>query len=474
VGGSIASFEEAGEIAADIALAALSGSNGAAMPVVIDQVPAFHVDARVMNVLRMDLDRLPAEAIVHFQAPSIWEQHRSMLLTGIAAISMQAVLIVALLIQRHRRRTAEELLSQTNEYMEVAANSARLGIWLWVPSLDQIWMTSYCRQMLGIAENVELDLDLFLRRLAGDRRDHVRSDMMAAALSNATFEREFKVTDRSGAKRWLAAIGYGKQRGRECTLTGTLVDVTDRKIAQIDAEQQRQQIIHLTRVAVLGELSGALAHELKQPLTAILTNAQIARRLILRSPPDLAEVQEILSDIVEDDHRAAVVLDKLRGMIRKQQPDYGEIVLSQVVDDVLTLVHSDLVERRVLVATRLPTDLPAARGDRVQMQQVLINLIQNACDAMTDAGAEHRIVLAAEQNGDDKVTVTVADSGGGLPAELNGSLFEPFITTKPQGLGLGLAICQSILAAHGGEIWCANNPGGGAIFGFSLPVYGRG
>jgi C4-dicarboxylate-specific signal transduction histidine kinase len=328
--------------------------------------------------------------------------------------------------------------------------------------------------MLGIAENVELDLDLFLRRLAGDRRDHVRSDMMAAALSNATFEQEFKVTDRSGAKRWLAAIGYGKPRGRECTLTGTLVDVTDRKIAQIDAEQQRQQIIHLTRVAVLGELSGALAHELKQPLTAILTNAQIARRLILRSPPDLAEVQEILSDIVEDDHRAAVVLDKLRGMIRKQQPDYGEIVLSQVVDDVLTLVHSDLVERRVLVATRLPTDLPAARGDRVQMQQVLINLIQNACDAMTDAGAEHRIVLAAEQNGDDKVTVTVADSGGGLPAELNGSLFEPFITTKPQGLGLGLAICQSILAAHGGEIWCANNPGGGAIFGFSLPVYGRG
>src|SRR5262249_49441130 len=144
-----------------------------------------------------------------------------------------------------------------------------------------------------------------------------------------------------------------------------------------------------------------------------------------------------------------------------------------VIDDVLTLVHSDLVERRVSVATQLAADLPEARGDRVQMQQVLINLIQNACDAMADSGIEHRILLATEQSGEDRVSLTVTDNGNGLPDELNGSLFEPFVTTKPKGLGLGLAICHSILASHGGEIWCANNPGGGATFGFSLPMYGR-
>lgn len=335
-------------------------------------------------------------------------------------------------------------------------------------------MTPHCRKMLAIGEGADIDLELFLRSLAGRKADRARSVLTGAMQANGSFRREFRTNSGSGRTLWLSAAGRCIRHGTQALLIGTLLDVSDRKMAELDAEQQRRQIIHLTRVAVLGELSGSLAHELNQPLTAILSNAQTAQRLIARGSYNVAELQEILEDIVEDNHRAGAVLNGLRTLIRKEDAQYESLDINQVVADVLHLVHSDLIERQIQVRTEFGDDLPTARGDRVQIQQVLINLIRNACDAMS-AGSErpNRLVLATERDGHDRLSVAVADTGSGVPENLHDRLFEPFVTTKAQGLGLGLTISRSILSAHDGKIWCENNASGGAIFRFSLPAFQR-
>jgi C4-dicarboxylate-specific signal transduction histidine kinase len=239
----------------------------------------------------------------------------------------------------------------------------------------------------------------------------------------------------------------------------------------MEIEQRRKEVTHLTRVAILGELSGALAHELNQPLTAILSNAQAAQRLLARAPIDLAELGEILKDIVTDDIRAGEVIARLRALLRKEEANLQPLDLNEVTTEVLALARSELIERHVAVSTRLAPGLPRARGDRVQLQQVMLNLLLNACEAMSANEPAKRILTASTvRDGEGLLLVAIADRGSGIPPDAADRLFEPFFTTKPHGLGLGLSICRSIIAAHGGRLWADNNPDGGATFTFALPT----
>jgi signal transduction histidine kinase len=257
------------------------------------------------------------------------------------------------------------------------------------------------------------------------------------------------------------------EEGRERT--------NERKRAELELQEQRRELTHLSRVAILGELSGALAHELNQPLTAILSNAQAAQRLLTQESPDLPEVGAILNDIVDEDKRAGEVIRRLRALLKKGETQLQAIDLCAVTGEVLDLAHADFVTRGVLVNNHLPADLPAVRGDRVQLQQVLLNLIVNACDAMVASEpSRRRLIITAAPDGNDMVQVAIADCGSGIPADRIDRLFEPFFTTKEQGLGLGLAICRSIVAAHGGRLWAANNVEGGATFWLTLPVLNGG
>jgi two-component system sensor kinase FixL len=247
----------------------------------------------------------------------------------------------------------------------------------------------------------------------------------------------------------------------------SVVDVSERR----QVEEQRRELTHLSRVAILGELSGALAHELNQPLTAILSNAQAAQRLLAREPLDLTEVREILADIVAEDKRAGEVIRRLRALLKKGETQLQALDLNTVTSEVLDLAHADFVTRGVIVSSNLTADLPAVRGDRVQLQQVVLNLIVNACDAMiVSAPSERKLRIAATPNGNGMVQLSIADSGCGIPAEKPERLFQPFFTTKEQGMGLGLAICRSIVAAHGGQLWAVNNPDRGATFCLTLPA----
>lgn len=248
-------------------------------------------------------------------------------------------------------------------------------------------------------------------------------------------------------------------------------DITRRKQAELESEQQRQELAHLTRVGILGELSGALAHELSQPLTAILSNAQAVQRYLAHEPLDLAELHAALKDIVDADKRAGDVIHRLRAMLKKGEAQLRPLDLNSVAGEVLDLAHSDFVAREVTVASKFAPDLPLVRGDRVQLQQVLLNLIMNGCEAMNDTDPKGRVLAIATASDDDgTVEVRVGDRGGGIPPDLRDRLFEPFVTTKKHGLGLGLSICRSIVAAHGGRIKVASNPDQGSTFSVSLPV----
>ena len=235
---------------------------------------------------------------------------------------------------------------------------------------------------------------------------------------------------------------------------------------------QRDELAHLSRVALLAELSGSLAHELNQPLTAILSNAQAAARFLEHVPPNLEEVRDGLANIVESDKRAGEVIRRLRALLRKERSDYGYLDINEVVLDVLRIIRSDLLNRSVEAALHLAEDLPRVYGDKVQLQQVLLNLIMNASDAMAGVSHGRELSIRTELASSDRVTVSVSDVGKGIAADDIESIFSPFVTSKQDGLGLGLAVCRTIINAHAGSLWAANNAGPGATVSFSLPVNG--
>jgi two-component system sensor kinase FixL len=250
----------------------------------------------------------------------------------------------------------------------------------------------------------------------------------------------------------------------------SIVDITERRDFERATARQRDELAHLSRVAMLGELSGSLAHELNQPLTAILSNAQAAQRFLAHNPPRLDKLSEILADIVKSDRRAGAVIQRLRSLLRKEEAQRQSLDLNEVVDESLRLMRSDLLNRHVMVSAELAEALSTVNGDRNQLQQVLLNLVINGCDAMDSEAADRRLVVTTRATERGNIEFSVADNGAGIPSADLDRIFEPFVTTKAHGLGLGLAICRSIVEAHGGRLWATNNEGRGATLHCELPA----
>ena len=252
----------------------------------------------------------------------------------------------------------------------------------------------------------------------------------------------------------------------------SIIDITQRKQSELEAARQRYDLTHLARVNTLGELSSSLAHELTHPLTAILSNAQAAQRFLDADDVDLNEIREIVDDIVTEDQRASEVIYGLRALLKKGEPQKhcDDVDLNEVIRDVRKLMRSDLVNRNVTMDTDLAQNLPPVVGDRVQLQQVLFNLVLNACEAMKDNDPSERRLLVASKWDNSAVRVSVIDHGRGIPEEKMEQVFERFFTTKKQGMGLGLSICRTIIDAHRGKIWATNNAGSGATFHFRVPI----
>ncbi len=473
VGGYVESFEAIGREAARIGLRILAGDPPESMPPGRVETQAFMVDWRQLRRWGLDETRLPPGTIVRFEQPSLWQQYRREILAVIAVVTLQSAFIVALLLQARRRQRAEESLRESEErYRDVVEAQTDL-ICRYLPDTTLTFVNEpYCRYFGR--SRAELVGTKFIDLVPEPERGAALRYVESIIASPRAEPYEHQVLRPDGSTGWLQWMAHAIRdgNGQAVEFQGIGRDITELKRAQMEAQERRAEVTHLTRVAILGELSGALAHELNQPLTAILSNAQAAQRLLARPSVDLVEVGEILEDIVTDDQRAGEVIARLRALMKKGEASFQPLDLNDAATEALALTRSELIERHVAVTTRLTPGLPGARADRVQVQQVLLNLLLNACEAMGANGpAERMLTVSTTLNGDGLLLVSIADRGSGIRPDAAERLFEPFFTTKPHGLGLGLSICRSIIAAHGGRLWADNNPDRGATFTFALPSW---
>ena len=371
--------------------------------------------------------------------------------------------------------TKDEALRQSEERMRLAAAAVNLGIWEWHLATNEIWATNARRAVLGWPSTGKVTFEDFMSQVHPDDRSRIRQTINDAVRDTKDYESEYRLVLPDGIVRWMSTRGSIQfdSEGKPSRLLGISIDITARKQAELDAQRGRAELSHLSRVALMGEMSASIAHELNQPLSGILSNAAAGQRFIDRGDVDLREVRELLGDIVSDGRRASDVVRGIRGMVKKQQLARRSVNLNEVVMDAWRMASSDALLHSCQLETSLDPNLPAIDGDPVQLQQVLLNLAINAFDAMRDTPASKRKVLIATQsNGDGTVRTSVRDYGVGVPEEMQDRLFDPFFSTKTEGLGMGLAIVRSIVESHGGTITAENADGGGTRFEFVLPVNG--
>jgi signal transduction histidine kinase len=283
----------------------------------------------------------------------------------------------------------------------------------------------------------------------------------------------FEYVEPAGMEPAWIEVSIEKLQRPEGGVIVTRTDVSPRKRAEQEARVQQQQLAHLSRAAVLGQLSGAFAHELTQPLTSILGNAEAALKLTEGGAARLPEIAEMLRDIVRDDVRAAQVIDRLRALLERGDLLRRPVDLHATVREVLELAKSELITRHVRVTLDLQDDVPVILADRVQIQQVVLNLLMNACEAMAGQPVAHRKLQLATrfQVEDSCILFSMTDQGCGIAAGELERIFQPFVTSKSHGMGMGLAICRSVAEAHRGRLW-AESDGNGSTFYLQLPVGG--
>ena len=362
-------------------------------------------------------------------------------------------------------------LRESEQRIEDAVLAAGFGLWDWHLVRRETWLSPRARELLDVADE-PFTWGHFLQRIEPLDREFVQSTLDRVRKSGGNFLIECRVVHADNATRWLLVRGQAEcgREGKAVRLRGVLVDATDRKRLEHESAVQRDELAHLSRVALLAELSGSLAHELNQPLTAILSNAQAAQRFMAQQPPDLDEVRESLANIVESDKRAGEVIRRLRAMLRKEPAEFRPIDLNEIVQDVLRIVRSDLLNKSVDVHLDLHPGLPGGEGDRVQLQQVLLNLIVNASDAMRERLSGRELTVATRPATAGGMEISVSDLGRGIPEADLERIFSPFVTSKADGMGLGLAVCRTIIDSHGGRLWASNNRGAGATLRFWLPA----
>ena len=384
-------------------------------------------------------------------------------------VAQVSLMLLAAVIAERRR--AEERAQTYGEQLELALSSARLVSWEWDLQTGRSVRSAGLWKTLGVEEPQFDVVGRFLQCVHAEDRQAVTA-AMADALQGRPLEVEYRAILADGSIRWWMSRGrtIHDERGRT-RLVGVNADATARKHAEAELLEQRRQVAHLGRVALVAELSVALAHELRQPLGAILANAKAGLRLLAWPQPDLVQVQSILADIAADDERAADVITRLRALLLNDAGTKEILDVNQVVREALLIARPDAAARHVTIGTRYtPAQVPIL-GDRVQLQQVLLNLVINSCEAMAGmpVGARRLNVSTARGEAGD-VQVAVSDMGTGIPQDQLTEIFEPFVTTKRNGLGLGLSICRTIVEAHGGTVHAVNNPGGGASVRISLPI----
>jgi C4-dicarboxylate-specific signal transduction histidine kinase len=454
----------------------LSGESPAAVGVRYLPTPTQKFDARQLERWGIPRDRLPAGSQVLFEPVSLWHEYRGRIALLALLLVAQTAIIVGLFDALRLRRRAEAISLSTEVRASAVLDALhervvvldRQGV---ITSANRSWddfAHSFGRQDLGVGTNF-----VEACRLAAERgnRDAWRTlDGILAVLEGRRKRFELHYTAQPTENGRWSALTAVPLAHHEAGAVISIADISERRQLEVLMQQQRAEIAHIGRVATLGELSAAIAHELNQPLAGILTNAQAAQRLLAADEAELDTVSEALDDIVADGRRAGEVIRRLRNLLRKGPLDLVPLDVNEVVEQVVHLTANDVLLRGATIDLELTPGLAPVAADRVQLQQVLINLILNGLDAMVETPRERRHLLVRTAAAAGELVIELRDNGSGIHGELLSKLFEPFQTTKPDGMGIGLSIVRTVVEGHGGTVAAVNNPAGGATFTVALPV----
>ena len=365
-------------------------------------------------------------------------------------------------------------LRNSEQRLRLAATAAQVVLWEWSAGQDKIWASSGGRDFYDLPEDQPLSFEHFKKSLHPDDRERVLTVINEAVKCGGSFATEYRRLFHDGRVRRMAGSGTAERDPvtGATFLRGVSVDVTESHEAKESLRTQREQLYHTLRLATMSQMASSLAHELNQPLTAIVNNANAARRMMAKEVASQQDLVEIFEDIAADGQRAGGVIRGIRTLARPEEQERLAISFEQVAGELLPLITAESRARGVEVVVEIGRPLPLLWGNPVQIQQILLNLTMNAMDALDAPGVvQRKVILRAEVEGASALLVSVRDFGMGLTSDVAEHLFEPFFTTKEKGLGMGLAIVKSLVEAHGGYINAANPDGGGVCFQIWLPAH---
>jgi NO-binding membrane sensor protein with MHYT domain/signal transduction histidine kinase len=396
---------------------------------------------------------------------------------GIAAATF-TVLGLALLTSSLDRRFVtqtlelqEEKLQQSEAYLSEAQRLSHTGSFGWKVSTGELIWSDESFRIFQYDRTTKPTVELILQRVHPEDAALVKQTVVRAAQDGKDFDHEYRLVMPDSSVKYVHVVAHALgDESSSIEFVGAVMDVTERKRAEEALREARADLAHVNRVTTMGELTASLAHEVNQPIAAAVTNANTCLRWLTRDQPDLEEAREAAMRIVKDGTRAAEIISRIRLLFKKGTPQRELVNVNEIIREMIVLLRGEATRYKISVQTELATDLPEVMGDRVQLQQVMMNLIMNSIDAMNGVDGIREVAIQSQRAEDGHLMVSVNDTGVGLPAQEASQIFNAFFTTKPDGTGMGLSISRSIVESHGGRLWAACNTPRGASFHFTLPT----
>ena len=390
---------------------------------------------------------------------------------GIAAVTF-IVLGLALLTSSVDRRFAEQKLQRSEAYLEEAQRLSHTGSFGWRPATGEILWSDETFRIFQFDRATIPTVELILQRIHPEDAGLVQQITERASRDGKDFDYECRLAMPDGSIKNVQVVAHVVRAasGRNgIEFVGALTDITERKHAEEALRQAQADLAHVSRVTTMGELTASLAHEVNQPITAAVTDANACLRWLTRDSPDVEEARAAAARIVKDAMRAADIVSRIRLLFKKSTPPRELVDLNEVIREMVVLLRGEATRYSVSIRTELAPDPPLVMGDRVQLQQVMMNLMMNGTDAMKTVDGTRELAITSQPADQEECLVSVSDTGVGLPAQQADQIFNAFFTTKPHGTGMGLSISRSIVESHGGRLWAGSNSPRGASFYFTLP-----
>jgi PAS domain S-box-containing protein len=372
------------------------------------------------------------------------------------------------------RVRSETELKRSEAYLAEAQKISHTGCWARNPTTGTLFWSQEEWRIFGLDPGTtKLSYEKFLQMVHPEDRASLEETSTRAVREKRSYDIPFRIVLPDGSIKHVHSVGkpFFEESGSVTEYIGVSMDITERKRDEAALQLAQAELARVARLTTIGELAASIAHEINQPLSAISTYCHAALRWLGHEVPNLAEAKQALERTSKEAQRASDVIGRIRALLRHDKPKYTPLEINDVIKEVVTMTHSALDARGVTVRIDLPRELPRAVGDRVQLQQVLLNLIMNGADAMSLVASGRRILgLSSRVESSDNILVSIEDSGTGLEEGLSDRIFDPLFTTKPNGMGMGLAICKSIVEGHGGRIWALPGSPNGTVFQFTVPT----